>query len=204
MNLPETIITSDGPSIDGAGPQLLTELLATLEERLREARAPFDEIMGRGLSRESVQEKLNSIGLTPPEELISWFGWHDTLESARPPWIFPNLFQMPLASLVQIYPIEVEVGTHPPTWFNIAGDSNGNAVSCEKDPSQPPLVRALLHDEGGLDFSQDGRQVVSLCTPVAWWIEALDRGVYTWDLNLGAWRTDRSLLPEIQRHTFLV
>jgi hypothetical protein len=96
MNLPETIITSDGPSIDGAGPQLLTELLAILEEGLR---------------------------------------------------------------MIQIYPIEVEVGSHPPTWFKIAGDSNGVAVSCEKDPPQPALVRAMIHDEGGLDF---GRTVVRL------------------------------------------
>jgi hypothetical protein len=40
---------------------------------------------------------------------------------------------------------------------------------------------------------------VSLCTVVSWWIDALHRKVYWYDLEAEQWRWDLSLLPDAYR-----
>jgi hypothetical protein len=52
------------------------------------------------------------------------------------------------------------------------------------------LVRAVDPEFGGTQPWQTQQQVVSLCTPVTWWIDSIRRGWYQWKPELGAWDID--------------
>ncbi|MEO6116792.1 MAG: hypothetical protein ABIP33_10435 [Pseudolysinimonas sp.] len=79
------------------------------------------------------------------------------------------------------------------------GDANGLAIFCDGDPVDPPLVRGITWDrEYGTQPHQTLRQAVSLCTPVAWWVDALRRGRYRWNERTNAWDVDYSKQPRIR------
>jgi hypothetical protein len=79
------------------------------------------------------------------------------------------------------------------------GDQNGLAMRCSEDPESPPLIRFVSDD--GSTSTQDGDttyQVVSLCTPVTWWIDSIRRGWYTWDGSPGTWMRDARKQPLVR------
>ena len=47
----------------------------------------------------------------------------------------------------------------------------------------------------GADWQTD-YQVVSLCTPVTWWIQGLRHGWYQYDQATRAWNRDRTEIPQ--------
>lgn len=82
-----------------------------------------------------------------------------------------------------------------PTWVQVMGDKYGLAISCADDPDQPPLVRSVEDSAGTADWQTD-YQVVSLCTPVTWWIQGMRRGWYQYDQSTHAWNRDRTDIPQ--------
>ncbi len=83
-----------------------------------------------------------------------------------------------------------------PNWVHIMGDQHGLAMCCADDPESPPLVRFVSDD--GYTSTQDGDtayQVVSLCTPVTWWIDSIRRGWYRWEARSGVWTRDAQAQP---------
>ena len=66
-------------------------------------------------------------------------------------------------------------------------------------PAASPLVRFVSDD--GSTSTQDSDteyQVVSLCTPVTWWIDSIRRGWYKWDGGSSTWTRDAQAQPRIR------
>jgi len=197
IEIPETIGTPFGPSVEGASPALLSELLIGLEEELRKQGVPVDEYLRPGVPPAEVSAGFTECGLVAPEEAVVWFGWRDgpnrTPNSHK---VMPMFLSWSLAECVAAY---VDPNGHPkgdedwqwdPAWIQIMGDANGLAISCAAPADRAPLVRALSWDwEFGTQPLQTLNQAVSLCTPVAWWVDALQHGWYHWNSDAHAWDT---------------
>lgn len=206
IELPETIGTSHGPSVDGASPALLQELLEAFQDALAHQGVPVERFLSPGTSPERVRSRLNDIGLRAPDELVAWFGWHDGPKrmpgsaSVLPRFLFWSLDE---AISMHVSPRGQPKGTEDwqwnPAWLQIMGDGNGLAIHCAEDPTEPPLVRALTMDgEYGTQPKKTLRQVVSLCTPVAWWTEAVSENWYRWDAKSQLWDIDEQKQPIIR------
>jgi hypothetical protein len=190
-------------TVEGSSPALLRELLTTFELELRKQGVPVDDWLQPGAHDSSVRAEFSARGLTAPEEAVVWFGWHDGARAVR-----GSEQALPMFTLRSLHHLSVEWTTPGrlqlghgewdwnADWVKILGEQLGVAVCCRDDPERPPLVRAITADgtEGTQDW-QTAQQVVSLCTPVAWWIESLRRGWYQWDPRAEEWRRDLADQP---------
>ncbi len=77
VDLPETIGSEFGPSVEGASPALLSEVLIALEVELRKQEVPVDEYLRPGASASDVTLAFDECGLVAPQEAIAWFQWRD-------------------------------------------------------------------------------------------------------------------------------
>ena len=67
-----------------------------------------------------------------------------------------------------------------------------------------PLVRRPEQDHDLAEFSHK-LQVVSLCTIVTWWIQALEAGATEWDRSTQSWTNlDVALVSPMRRDAFFV
>ena len=198
MELPETVETADGLSVRGPSPELLAGLLQEFEHELSRAGVPVEQALSPGLERDQVGGIFDHLGLPVPDEIAVWFGWHNGVTSL-PLWgkAFPRF---------EFYPIEVvesryaREGGQPlgysdrewnPNWIHLLGDNNGMAIECGEPTNAAPHVRPLdIAGEWGTQTDNGYFQVVSLCTPVTWWIESLRKGEYTWHPEARAWDWD--------------
>lgn len=197
MNLPETIRTANGLTAEGASPALLGQLLDEYASELKTRSPGIYGALQPGLLAAQIEDALGRINLTPPDELIVWWGWRDGFR----PMFGHGLRhgQLRLETAIATYKNE-DLGTEleewNPNWIRVGGTGNdGDAVSCA--PSEdPPLVRAVsTWDIGTQPFEDTIRQVVSLCTPVTWWLTAIKEGWDQYNPTTGFWDWDRSLYP---------
>lgn len=199
MRPPETIETADGWSVQGASSSVLHELLAAFEETLVGAGYPRTQFR-RPLARDETLRRTRALGLADSDELVAWYAWHDGSEDGQ--WLSPNLAHAPL-SYAEYQRLNAPLGHEDwqwnPAWLHILGPNRGLAVGVRDDPAAPLLVRPSDPEIG----TQPGRvaeQMVSLCTPVTWWIEAIEAG---WSTFHGTWWSlDRAKLPP-ERHSIL-
>jgi len=205
--LPATIGTAVGPSVEGASPTLLSELLMEMETELRRQGVPVDEYLRPPAPISVVRAGFEECGLDPPLEALAWFGWHDgPTRAPNSHKVMPMFLGWSLAESVRAYldpkgqPKGREDWQWDPRWLQIMGDGNGLAIFCGDAPDKAPLVRGITVDrEYGTQPSQTLRQVVSLCTPVTWWIDALRHGWYRWNKHANAWEdVDTSLQPPMR------
>jgi hypothetical protein len=207
IQVPETIGTPQGPSVEGASPELLSTLLAAFEEELRKQKVPVDRYMRPGADESEVRAGFAQCGLVAPDEAVRWFGWRDGPTRTKDShFVMPMFMSWSLAECVAAYldpkgqPKGYESWQWHPGWIQIMGDANGLALNCIAPPEEAPLVRGLSWGrEYGTQPEQTLRQVVSLCTPVAWWLDALQHGWYRWNVPGNAWESvDHSLQPRIR------
>ena len=205
--LPETVGTPAGPSVEGASAPLLSELLAAFERELRAQSVPVDDYLRPGVPASEVQAGFEECGLQAPLEALAWFGWRDgPTRTPNSHLVMPMFMGWSLAECVRAYvnPKGQPKGNEPwqwdPRWLQIMGDANGLAIFCGGAADEAPLVRGLTQDrEYGTQPDQTLRQVVSLCTPVTWWIDALRHGWYRWNVGANAWEdVDHSKQPRIR------
>jgi hypothetical protein len=202
-DLPKTISTPDGPTVVGASPRLLSSLLGVLEAELIAAGVPVESAFLPGISAEFVRSDFASRNLVAPDEVVTWFGWHGGPTAARfASGALPYFPMRTLGSMwmeregPQAHPLGYEESQFNPAWVKIIGQGRGVAVSCEGDPGETPLVRGIDFDgDPGTQPGQTRTQVVSLCTPVAWWIESIRSGWYRWYPELQRWDADPRLQP---------
>jgi hypothetical protein len=191
-------------TVEGASPHLLEELLQEFEAALRAGGVPVDQFLRPGATRGAVELEFQQHGLVAPEEAVVWFGWHDGRFDV--PGAAEALPVFGAWSLADLAVERVTPGWLPPTgfgefdwnpnWVHIMGDQTGLAVCCADGPKNPPLVRVIDSDPfAGTQESQTEMQVVSLCTPVAWWIDSIRRGWYKWDPSLSYWVRDLKAQP---------
>ena len=197
MQLPATVEVADGLSVDGASAELLERLLPEFEMELRRAGVAVDECFAPPIGRSTVAAAFERLALPLPEEVVTWFGWHDGVVDLTWMKAFPKFEFYSLENVVDRYlnergwPKGHEDWQWNPEWIQLLGDNNGLAIECLPPSDVSPRVRPLSHDgEWGTQPDNGYAQVVSLCTPVTWWIESLRAGEYTWYPEHRAWDWD--------------
>jgi len=201
--LPDTVITPDGPSVESASAALLVDLLNTLDDELRRVGVAVDRFLRPGAHPDFVREVFDRNGLVAPDEAVVWFSWHDgpaRVEGGNHPLPRFDIWSIEEAEARRQSAGAQQLGPGPdewnPDWFQILGPAAGVAVLCSAAPDAPMLVRALSHTrELGTQREQTQQQVVSLCTPVSWWIEGIRMGWYTWVSSASGWNFDFMAQP---------
>jgi hypothetical protein len=207
VKLPETYRTERGFTVEGAGPELLADLLDAYEFEIRR-RSPEAWVSAKpGLAVEEVVELMSSAGLPVPDEAIVWWSWGNGHRLDRT-WRmrFP---QMSLETAIENYGIDRDqynLALLPgPQWIRVAGIDRSAAIGIDCDPSYDlPLVRLLDPELGNGPARLTDRQAVSLCTPVTWWLTAIAKGWMEFD-HTGFWRVrDLDAYPTEWRLTNLI
>jgi hypothetical protein len=184
---------------EGASPELLRELLAELEVQLREHHYEVDKLKA-GLPEKEIEDRLRAIGVEADPELVTWFSWRDgsDLQTSLPSfWLFSLSH---VEDLYQSADFGTEEWQWAPGWLKIAGPMYGMAVGPAVASGQP-RVRAAS-PEHTVQGATATHQVVSLCTPVTWWIEAIHANA--WEVIDDQGRSDPTRIPLERRLTGLV
>jgi hypothetical protein len=181
---------------------LLAELLDEFQDLLIQQGFPVDGAFNDGIGESEVRNRLARINLTPPDELLVWFKWHDG--QPLPP-IPPLARATSIQSFLSIdhaideYLDEPEIGVNDgawhPDWLLIGTHL---AVSCGESTTTAPLIRAVYPD---VRTEPHDKFYVrrSLCAPVQYWIENLKAGAHYWDAEAQLWQREISslaMLPE--------
>jgi hypothetical protein len=194
-----------GTCLDGASPERLALLLAELDNLLATMGVNLDTVLQPGITPAEVRAAFATVNLVPPDELLVWYGWHNGLRvdsNNKYLGLSPFVAQADLDWSIRGYQYDlaeiIPAGLGLPNWFGIESD-RGLAVYCSGNPADLPLVRrpeAEIYDV--LEESAD-HQIVSLCTMVAWWIQALEHGAARPSTELGQldWIYDGARLAEI-------
>ena len=152
MDLPKIVVTAHGPEVHEPSVELLERLLDIYEREVAGLGGPIEQA-NSGLPREKVLALFGEIGLTPPDELVALFGWHDGVPRGLPS-PFPRLTFAPLAELCAHYESrqrlfarfepedlpDVTWGAGP-GWFPLVPTQYTLAVSCLGQSDEAPLVR---------------------------------------------------------------
>jgi hypothetical protein len=183
-------ITPLGPLLDGSSPELLSELLLEFESVAREAGLPSD-VLRPGLSAAEVEDRILALNIHPEPEVVVWFTWHDG--SSDHGWPVPLFPFAPLRFVEERYTWG-DVGSAewewPHGWLALGSTAHGMAVGPALNGH--PRVRPIS-PEISLQGDSHPDQVLSLCTPVSWWIEAIRRGAYRWDGHY--WKRTLTAIP---------
>ncbi|MGE3193888.1 MAG: hypothetical protein AB7K08_10515 [Microbacteriaceae bacterium] len=202
MNLSE-VDTPDGSMLVGASAGVLADLLARLENEMAAAGAPT-EALAPGIAPERCREVLRPIEGSIPEEVEVWFQWHNgMLGGTRQPRLLRGLDfwsaeQAASADQSGGLPFGEAEWEWDPRWFRLTGDNYGLIVTTDQRPH--PLVRRWNPEIGTSPLHEPSPlQVVSLCTPVARWIEAIRERWWIWDPRTDAWDYDPGGPPSFFR-----
>lgn len=199
IELPVTLETAQGLSVAPSGAAELSVLLDVFFEELSKLQLPIAQHLAPGLTDTDVRELLATKSLSAPDELVAWYSRFNGLrfEPGEEPFnCFPRF---PLHSLEQAIALYERDSTSPglgtqewewhPQWLRIGGSVQSIAVKCGDDTDEPVLVRSVGDDR----TTQEPRptyQVVSLCTPITWWIEGLREGHYAWNGDTRRWQSN--------------
>ncbi len=203
--------TPDGPMLEGASPQRLRELLEQYEAALTSLGSPVADYLNPGISRLEIDAKLSSRGLRCPEELVVWFRWHNGVVR-RPGILIGGLPVIRMATLdeaLKTYDdsrgdlelaLSEELDYDSLTygagegWLRLETSSEAVAVECNEPGDAPPRIRSA-----NVSFAERETELtdraVSLCTPISRWIQAAERGAFTWMSDDYRWTVDIRLVP---------
>jgi cell wall assembly regulator SMI1 len=183
---------------ESSSPRLLTaDLLAELDQRLRDIGAPVTRIWRPGLSDNDMDELTGPIDLTLPIEARAWWAWHDGVERGvvRPqPAIGTGWVPLPLAEAVrqvtfyrETSAVEVDAdgyidrrGNWSTSWIALCGNPSPERLACECAVPAGAPSPAIYFDPEGEDEPQRPK-APSIGEVIHAWIEALDDG--TWHID---------------------
>lgn len=196
-------LSPDGAvSLDKTGANVLRGLLAEYEASMASAEWVGEERLAPGLSRQEILDQFATIGLTPPEELVTYFEWHNSITPPRPGlvnWAHPCFSPGTLEWCIANYRANVRTAPEDawwfkPGWFNLE-EASGFAVSCMGDPDDSPEVLFISPDDP-FEGARQYPRMVSLCTVFGGWIVLIRSGVYFWRDN--RWFVDVSKLDGVR------
>jgi hypothetical protein len=190
MKIPETSSTDGGLIVEGADADLLAALLDAYGFELRRQSTQTWESMKPGRSRQEVVDLLSSAGVEPLDELVVWWAWRDGfLPGASRIGVGHPLLRLEQALFFRREDEQLAFELLPdPSWIRVGGDGMRDSIAVSfADSSDPPVVRFLDPEIG----DRPGRDVISLCTPVAWWLTGLERGWTRFDETWNAWRMEQ-------------
>ncbi len=189
LRLPATVRSRHGLTVEGAGAALLEELLDAYRYEIeRRDRRAWDGFRP-GHSRHEIVDKFAEVGLVPPEELVVWWAWSDGHPMMGPRGQRNTPFGIDHA--LRLYredrddAFELLPG---PEWVRIAGQGRREtiALSCEAGVDLP-LVRFLDIEQGLGPQRLSDPYVMSLCTPVTWWLMGLAKGWIAFNRSRDRW-----------------
>lgn len=201
---------------------MLTEdLLAELEAQWRRQRAPLVEALQPGLSDRDIDELTASLNLRLPHEARVWWRWHDGVRPTEGLAVYRELGPgLPFYSLREAVELcrrlrgrfhDIWAADGPeaveywwrPTWFPITERRGAIRCDCAVADNEPtPIYWAYSHDHDaeGLTIPR----VDSFETMVAWWIEALQTGAWTYEADAQRWSHNPQLMPAQREQSGLV
>lgn len=175
------VVQGDLPMVAGAGAKLLEVLLQEWEAELRRVHYPIDEATLAGISRDETQRIFSAAGLRAPAELVTWFGWRNGQPMDAPPiagWFHAADAANSIHRRALGIPVGNDEGDWRPSWVRLG--HTDPAISMDTaDDAPAPLLR-VTHFDTGPWSEGDFSDVRSLCTPVAFYIDALRTGRHRW------------------------
>lgn len=201
--LPRTVPTPQGLTVEGASPELLAELLEKYEREVVRLVPGSCDILGPGLTHDEIISRIEPLGYHPNGEVVAWWGWHNGFVrmGIRPPHPVPLSLDIAVADRASrvvrtAAPSDWLPDLWHPAWLMLDDQSR---IAMRADGTlTPPPVRPHQPEMG--DHTQDAEapaQVISLCTPVTWWITAIREGWFRWNEELGMlWAYREEYPPE--------
>jgi cell wall assembly regulator SMI1 len=189
-------------------PLLSLTQLERLEALWAEQHAPLVEHLQPGLTDEEIGTELEPLGLRVPCEAAIWWGWHGGVLSGRPSDMGGPVFRfLTLGDAVQEYRSSRRVAEYAartedeadhlwhPSWFPITNTGYGAVIACDCSVAEgaPTPIRAV---HWGHNEESDVPVAESFGQMVGWWIDAIERGAWRYDMSLGRWEIDRQRLPD--------
>jgi cell wall assembly regulator SMI1 len=184
--------------------------LNALAARWEEQRAPVLTKLRPGLSGDAIDRASAACGLTLPTEARTWWGWHDGTNTTTATYaIGLDLLYLPLEKALAVYKRQLNVTQRvangddslapedvwPENWLPLSVKGNGAMMVCDcgVPDGAPTPIRHVDHE-----FFNEARHPVarSFGTVVSWWIDALDRGAWTYNADLRRWEEDPSRLAD--------
>lgn len=190
--LPRTVPSERGLTVEGASPELLSELLTEYGTILKRTSPQIWESSLPGLPREQIIDGLGSAGLPPSEELIAWWTWRNGHAPGTPHGLRNPQLSLRAALSLRSDDEDTAYEMLPSqSWLRVAGEGlkRSIGVSCEEDLN-PPSVRSIAPEFDRQHGRVTHGQAVSLCTFVAWQLVAIEEGWNRYDPESGFWKLE--------------
>lgn len=189
MNLPETYMSEDGLTVDGAGPELLHELLAEYEAILERTDPRSLASLQPGLTRDDIVQRLDGAELAAPEELIVWWTWRNGYAPMTPHGLMNPQLSLELALIFRSDDEDMAFENLPsPSWLRVMGHDLGDSVGVTCDEKiNPPWVRTVNPQFNVPDLLGPENRAVSLCTVMTWQLLSIQEGWAQFDAASGMW-----------------
>jgi cell wall assembly regulator SMI1 len=189
-------------------PLLSLTQLERLEALWAEQGAPLVEHLRPGLTNEEIERQLRCLGQRLPREAVLWWKWHDGVLSGKSDIMGGPQFRfLTLGGAVRVYHRSRNVAETAartseeadhlwhPSWFPITETGYGGVIACDcRVATQDPTPIRMV-DWGGKEDS-DVPVAGSFGQMVAWWIEAIDCGAWSYDPDLNRWEIDHQRLRD--------
>ena len=172
----------------------------------------LDSVLAPGIGPDEVRRGFGSIGLVAPEELIVWYGWHNGVRLTPgdkyvglPPFVVQANLDWSISNYRYQVSEGIPAGVWAENWFCMESD-RGLAAYCSGNATDLPLLRREQVEEYDFLDASIAHQIVSLCTMVSWWIEALSIGAVRpiHDRGRPAWAYQGDLLTSIDHGTYIL
>ena len=190
----------------------LPELLLRLEAQWREHDAPIARVLADGVSPDEAQSAVEPLGITLPDEVLVWLGWHNGMRpdvAITLPAMFIGANFLELLSLEQAivhYRSASEIATMvtdparpeevywDPKWFPLLSDNDGWMAADTSVPQAAPTpLRLVLWEFGDWIEPVTG----SLTELVGMWVTALEERLW-WFVPEprfgGGWESDKDAI----------
>ena len=201
----EHLITANGPTVSSTGPDTLRAMLEDYEDLLSSLGVPVRDYLVPGAGHQTIVDEFASIGVTPNEELVVWFEWANgvVFPATRPktgqilPFMNPVSVEWAASNYAYMRDNHDEDGrwAWSPGWVGIEDSPYRLNVSCIGPSSEPPLVQNADPEGHEVGSNTNEYQVVSMCTLVAYWVEAIELGAARWISERNVWHLEIDKLP---------
>ena len=183
--------------------------LERLEALWAEQGAPLVANLRPGLSEHEIEAQLRPLGLRAPAEARLWWGWHDGVPSGQARIMGGSWFRFfTLSDAVAQYHSSRGVAKQAagideegadrfwhPSWLPITETGYGAVIACDCAVAEGSVTPIRVVDWGRKEDS-DVPVAGSFGQMVAWWIEAIERGAWRYDADLGRWEIDHQRLAD--------
>jgi len=174
-------------------PDRLHRALERLEAVLAAQGHPVVDGLQPGIKENEVRGRLAQWGLDPPEDLITYFGWHNGYVTPAGRdfhgEIGSGVRPMSLAQACQAYEegvrfdletlVEHTGWADGTEWFPVVVSTSGRYVlmDCRRDTPS----RGSVAGWENLEMTEPQFRPATLAQPVEWWAEYFETGVWRWD-----------------------